>query len=462
MENNTDLRTRIARLRDRIRSPEMPRLQGVTDEPPCLDHRLWELRRKVRQRAAASAQDLETLTDQVVQLDDDRDSTELLTVQAAGLIRRFEERLESLRDLERRSTLDVAEAGLGPAPLERAINLAELGLRLIHEAGQSPTRQVRMLPALEEIDRHLIVLTGETADRFHAAGTRREQINDLRVLHRRVVAGELPDFDRLGSLAAQIIATIEREYYPALEISASADPGKVVAEHALNVAQLTAFLAHGDVGWRAHRQSLVIAALLADVGMLRLSPGYFSQSDPLTADQIIELQRHPLYAQMTVEQAPGFDAQFSTAVAMHHERLDGSGYPAGLTADQIPAAGRLLAVADALASRRRPRLDRPAPSQKDALTEMLADADAGRLDRAWVGMLLNLSLYPVGALVELSTGELARVVAGQQTNGNPALGAMPIVRLERDGAGQPIHVPLYRNLAQQPHCRIVREMSPFE
>ena len=65
---------------------------------------------------------------------------------------------------------------------------------------------------------------------------------------------------------------------------------------------------------------------------------------------------------------------------LHHERLDGSGYPSGLAADSITPAGRLLAAADVYHAMTELRPHRPARSPEEAAAELRAEVAAGRLD----------------------------------------------------------------------------------
>ena len=130
---------------------------------------------------------------------------------------------------------------------------------------------------------------------------------------------------------------------------------------------------------RAPDRSLVRAALLHDIGKLALSSRILDKSGPLTEREWIEVRSHPAHTEALLNLVPPLRPIAATA-AMHHERLDGSGYPRGLLGDELPPDARLLAVADvyeALTARRSYR----APVTSDAAVAVLRDeARAGRLD----------------------------------------------------------------------------------
>jgi HD-GYP domain-containing protein (c-di-GMP phosphodiesterase class II) len=75
-------------------------------------------------------------------------------------------------------------------------------------------------------------------------------------------------------------------------------------------------------------------------------------------------------------------APFGEIVVQHRERLDGSGYPRGLSGAAISRLARVLGAADAYQAMRAPRPHRPARSAQDASAEMRAEVRAGRLDGA--------------------------------------------------------------------------------
>jgi HD-GYP domain-containing protein (c-di-GMP phosphodiesterase class II) len=78
------------------------------------------------------------------------------------------------------------------------------------------------------------------------------------------------------------------------------------------------------------------------------------------------------------------------AVAVqHHERLDGSGYPRGLSGGAVSPGGRVLAAADFYHSRTEPRPHRPASTADEAAAQLRAEARAGRMDGDAVAAVLS-------------------------------------------------------------------------
>ena len=116
---------------------------------------------------------------------------------------------------------------------------------------------------------------------------------------------------------------------------------------------------------------------------------------------------------------PTIAGPLAAAVATHHERADGTGYPNGLTGADLPALGRLLRVADVYAALNEDRPHRPALDPRAALTEVLLMAEQGQVDRDFAEYLLHLAFYPVGTLVELTDGRTGVVAANHPNRLDP-------------------------------------------
>lgn len=96
---------------------------------------------------------------------------------------------------------------------------------------------------------------------------------------------------------------------------------------------------------------LSTAALLHDIGILHIDPALLEREHILNAAERRHLYAHPLTAWMILKQCTDYSQEILDAVLQHHERLDGSGYPRELEGNAIGLYGRILAVAEIIASR---------------------------------------------------------------------------------------------------------------
>ncbi|MFA0781816.1 HD domain-containing phosphohydrolase [Fervidibacter sacchari] len=117
-------------------------------------------------------------------------------------------------------------------------------------------------------------------------------------------------------------------------------------------------------------EQLRIAALMQDLGLLKVPKEVLMKPGRLTDDEWQLVKQHPIWSLEIVDPPAVLTETIEAAVKHHHERFDGSGYPDGLKGEQIPLPARLLAVADTFDALCSERPYRPAYSTEQALEEM--------------------------------------------------------------------------------------------
>jgi len=143
------------------------------------------------------------------------------------------------------------------------------------------------------------------------------------------LAGDEARLDRIAEAFAKVIDA---------KSPFTARHSERVAEIADGIAEVLQFDAD-------QRRTLRRAALLHDIGKLAVSNRILDKPDKLTAEEFRAVQTHPMYTLQILERAPCF-APLAELAANHHEKLDGSGYPRSLAAEELDLPMRVLAVAD--------------------------------------------------------------------------------------------------------------------
>jgi HD-GYP domain-containing protein (c-di-GMP phosphodiesterase class II) len=121
------------------------------------------------------------------------------------------------------------------------------------------------------------------------------------------------------------------------------------------------------------------AGLVHDLGRLGVSNAIWDKRGPLGAGEWERVRLHPYLTERILGQSPVL-APLGALAAQHHERLDGSGYPRGLSGAALSLPARVLAVADAYRTMREPRPHREALPSDAAADRLRGEARAGRLD----------------------------------------------------------------------------------
>jgi putative two-component system response regulator len=145
------------------------------------------------------------------------------------------------------------------------------------------------------------------------------------------------------------------------------------------------------------REALRRGAILHDIGKISTPDAILNKPGRLTSDEFAMIKRHPMEGVRIIEPLRSLRSALPF-VRWHHERLNGRGYPDGLSGSEIPLAVRALAVADVFDALASDRPYRPAMSKTECFTVMEEDAAGGGLDAELVHCLKELQ--KVKALVE--------------------------------------------------------------
>jgi len=191
--------------------------------------------------------------------------------------------------------------------------------------------------------------------------------------------------------------------------------------------------------------TLGMAGLLQDIGKMKLPSELLEKTEKLSAAEFDLIKTHVPQSVRILENSHGISPDIIEVVASHHERLDGSGYPKGLSGYSFGTFGNMAAIVDcfqALTS------ERPyaAPVPPYEALQMLYEWRGKYFRAALVEQFIQcIGIYPVGSLVELNTGEVG-VVIGQ----NRVRRMKPRVMVILDPQKKPYKYPAVIDLVNDP------------
>jgi HD-GYP domain-containing protein (c-di-GMP phosphodiesterase class II) len=194
---------------------------------------------------------------------------------------------------------------------------------------------------------------------------------------RQFSSEELAILDSLGAAAAAALAHArsrpplvgDTPHAVRALTTSLAELDAYTAEHSRHVVD-TALAVGAEAGLsRAGLAELGAAALLHDIGKIRVPNSILSKPGPLTDGEREVIAQHPGFGAEALMRVPGLEV-VAIVVRYHHERWDGSGYPDGLSGMRIPLASRIIAVCDAYSAITSHRAYRAAQSHGRALAEL--------------------------------------------------------------------------------------------
>jgi putative nucleotidyltransferase with HDIG domain len=180
--------------------------------------------------------------------------------------------------------------------------------------------------------------------------------------------------------------------------------------HMVNVSILTMGQARGLGIDGPLLREFGLAALMHDIGKVRTPLEVLNKPDKLTDAEFAIMKRHTVEGAEILRKTPEIPALVPVVAFEHHLRLDGTGYPDGVTRPSLNLGTMLCSIADVYDAMRSQRAYQQAfPSER--IIEVLKRNDGKQFDQHLVRRFTQLlGIYPVGNLVRLNTGDVAVVV----------------------------------------------------
>lgn len=227
---------------------------------------------------------------------------------------------------------------------------------------------------------------------------------------RDISLGKGLQIEAVESVVNDLVESIIRNPQALQLVSRLRETSESAYTHALQVAVLMVTFGR-ELGFsRTELGHLGQVGMLLDIGKLRIDPGILNKSGNLTSEEFDEVKRHVEYGLEAIATSASAHMDVVAGVAQHHERLDGSGYPKGMREDTIGSFGQMAGIVDVFS----------ALTSIRPYAEPLSPYEAMRQLQNWGGTYFNaglveqfiqaIGIFPVGTLVELSTGEVAVVL----------------------------------------------------
>lgn len=202
-----------------------------------------------------------------------------------------------------------------------------------------------------------------------------------------------------------------------------------------------------------------IGALLHDIGKVRVSDAILNKPGPLTEPEFERMKDHVSEGVNILRQGNGFHASSILVTEHHHERYDGTGYPARLAGDTISQVGQMAAICDVYDAITSARIYRRPMAPHEAMAKLF-EWSRFHFNPDLVHQFLRvIGIYPVGALVMLESGRLAVVLEQSENNL-----LQPVVRAFYDTRHlhviAPVVIDLSRGLGHGGGDRIVGHERP--
>ena len=318
-----------------------------------------------------------------------------------GFLIRDIEQLQVLREYCSRVWIDVQrgrpDAGMTLLRFERSL---------------SPPPAPRRMPGIDPALRTEQYVDTATLDEERPAA--QAALEDARRITQRIVddihAGSLLAAGDARAAAEPIVASVLRNADALFWANALRQRDAYAYSHAINCSVLAAAFGRHLGMPQELLVHLACGALLLDIGKTRVPDHIINHPGPLDPMARARARRHVELGLQILDEGGEQNPIVREIVQGHHERIDGSGYPARLRGPSIPVYARMAAIIDSFDAMTSDRPHARAMPRYDALQELYRGRETlyhGELVEQFISCL---GVYPTGSLGELNTGEVAVVM----------------------------------------------------
>ncbi|TFH90922.1 HD-GYP domain-containing protein [Vibrio ouci] len=265
----------------------------------------------------------------------------------------------------------------------------------------------------EEVAEDVKPVKKKKLSRFSQQQKAQKIIRDAKGLAQKILSqtfeGKPFELDELDVMADDLIESVLLHSDALHCVSALRTKDEYLLEHSVNVATLLVTFGKYLELPRDMLKQMAIGGIVHDVGKIKVNDKVLHKPARLTPEEFEHMKLHQVFASEIIVTIEGLSDVSRDVCLMHHEKLDGTGYPNGLTADQLPLHGRMSCIVDIYDALTADRCYKQGMSPAEAF-KILLSLTPNHLDKELVYKFINcIGVYPVGAIVELSDGRVGIV-----------------------------------------------------
>ena len=243
-----------------------------------------------------------------------------------------------------------------------------------------------------------------------ARGIYKEAHNIMQDLMEDIRLGKQVEVERVEPISEQLVESVFRNKDALISLSRIKDKDHYTFMHSVSVAGLMITFSRA-MGFDMNLiKEISIGGMLHDVGKMMTPDNVLNKPGKLDDGEFKIMKSHVVYSKELLEGKPGITQAALDVAAMHHERIDGSGYPLGLKGDEISQVGQMSTIVDVYDALTSVRVYKSAWEPNLALKKLMEWSDHHFNPTLVQQFIRCLGIYPIGTLVELDSGNIAIVI----------------------------------------------------
>ncbi|KXO13069.1 HD-domain protein [Moritella sp. JT01] len=231
-----------------------------------------------------------------------------------------------------------------------------------------------------------------------------------RKIFQHIEEGSQIDLCSVKSLTTELIDTLFTNSDALMCAINIRNKDEYLLEHSFAVSMLMALFSRYLGIEKTVIRELAIGAFLHDIGKIRTPDHILNKPGKLTPDEFGIMKLHVNHSIDIIKSISGISKISLDVAAIHHEKLNGEGYPYGLMGQQVSRFGRMLSICDIYDALTANRCYKKGLTQLKSFGILRSLAQDGQLDLNLVHAFIKcMGIYPVGSLVKLNSNRLAIV-----------------------------------------------------
>ena len=228
--------------------------------------------------------------------------------------------------------------------------------------------------------------------------------------------GKNIDVQEARKLVSQLAENVVTNPTALLWLTQLKNKDEYTSLHSLNVCVLSLFFGRSMQLDSEKLHTLGLGALLHDVGKLLVPSEVLNKPGRLTAAEYGVMQQHTVFGYDLMKNRGELSPEALNIVIQHHERLDGSGYPNRLDDNKISLFSKLVSIVDVYDAVTSKRVYHDETTPYQALNDIYQHRDKDFDPQLVQQFIKCLGIYPIGSLVELTSGQVGVVAFFSEKN----------------------------------------------
>lgn len=248
---------------------------------------------------------------------------------------------------------------------------------------------------------------GSKTDKFIAQYSK--DVSDIKSIFQGIASGKNPDLEAITDMSRKLVENTDDIFRVVDSINSVRGIDEYTYTHSINVALYSMFIAR----WMGLEEEMVHdvikAGLLHDVGKARIPSEILNKRGPLSDAEFAKMKEHPALGYEICNSIGTINDSIKEAVLLHHEKLDGSGYPRGIKGGEFGLYAKIVSVADIYDAITSERVYKKKQTPFETFHE-IKEVAYGKLDIKISDLFLsNIASFYVGSKVRMNTGEIGEV-----------------------------------------------------